>query len=163
MSVNPKSEMRNPKPTVSPNGPRTKSASWLVVQCVASSCSICRQNGFSFLTAKNAQKLSFPFRFLGWVGFFLVLGTVLVTSGCSSREKFEAREKGLTAVITPRPPAFFTGPACVLLTNGGGYSARLTVQTEGLSERERNFSGQLLALGTKLLFAPDPSATAQKH
>jgi hypothetical protein len=61
----------------------------------------------------------------------------------------------VTAVVTPHPPGFFTGPASVLLTNRGGYSARLNVQTEGFAEYERNFSGQLLCLGGKLFFAPD--------
>jgi hypothetical protein len=88
---------------------------------------------------------------------------LLFITGCSSREKFEARERGLTAVITPQTPVFFTGPACVLLTNAGGFSARLTVQTEGIAEPERNFSGQLLGLGNKLLFAPDPGASSQKR
>jgi hypothetical protein len=96
--------------------------------------------------------------------FLLLAGTVLLLiGGCSSREKFEIRGRGLTAVITPRPPIFFTGPAAVLLTNGSGFSARLAVQAEGLSERERNFSGQLLGLGSKLLFAPDPGSTSEKH
>src|SRR5437588_487039 len=78
---------------------------------------------------------------------------LLLLIGCSHRESLEVRERGLTAVITPHAPIFFTGPSCVLLTNPAGYSARVSVQTEGISERERNFSGQLLGLGTKLLFA----------
>ena len=88
---------------------------------------------------------------------------LLLLIGCSHRESFEARERGLTAVKTPHPPIFFTGPSCVLLTNPAGYSARVSVQTEGISERERNFSGQLLGLGTKLLFAPDPNANSDKR
>jgi hypothetical protein len=75
----------------------------------------------------------------------------------------DEREKGFTSVFTPRAPAFFTGAACVLLTNAGPFSARVTVQTEGLDERERNFSGQLLGRGSKLLFAPDPAESSRKQ
>jgi hypothetical protein len=104
---------------------------------------------------------NFGFRVLT-LCFLFSLALLLLASGCASRESFEARAKGVTAVITPQPPAFFTGPACVLLTNSGGYSARLTAQTQGFAEHERNFSGQLLGLGSKLFFAPDPDSVSGK-
>jgi len=97
----------------------------------------------------------------GWrVGILLAAGVML--GGCMSREKFELRERGLTAITTPQPPGFFTGPASVLLTNAGGYSARLNVQTEGFTEHERTYSGQLLGLGSKLFFVPDSNADSSK-
>ena len=104
---------------------------------------------------------NFGFRILS-LCFLFSLALLLLAGGCVSREKFEARERGLTAVITPQPPVFFTGPASVLLTNSGGYSARLAAQTEGFAEHERNFSGQLLGLGSKLFFAPDPGSVSGK-
>lgn len=111
-----------------------------------------------------------PWALCPWVSehflksFLLFLGTMLLfLAGCSHSGDFESRARGFTGVITPHPPIFFTGPACVLLTNTSGFSARVTAQTEGLTESERNYAGQLLGLGTKLLFAPDPGAIPKKQ
>jgi hypothetical protein len=98
---------------------------------------------------------------LKWQFVLWSLGLVLVT-GCASRENFEMRERGLTAVKTPHPPEFFTGLACALMTNGG-FSARVAVQVESVAEQEANLTGQMLGLGSKLLFAPDPGAITDKH
>src|SRR6266404_9356599 len=76
-------------------------------------------------------------------------GIVVLVSGCLHSRDPNLREKALTGFLRPQAPVFFTGPACVLLTNSAGFSARVTVQTEGIAERERNFSGQLLGRGSK--------------
>jgi len=96
-----------------------------------------------------------------WRIFPLVI--LSVSAGCSHSGDPDAREKAYTSGVTPHAPAFFTGPASVLLTNAGGFSAWVTVETESLNERERNFSGHLLGRGSKLVFAPDTDQAASKH
>lgn len=66
-------------------------------------------------------------------------------------------------MITPQPPAFLVGPSAVLLTNGAGFSARVEVQAESSLGSERNFSGQLLGRGAKLLYAPESDESADTH
>jgi hypothetical protein len=51
----------------------------------------------------------------------------------------------------------------VLLTNGTGYSAHLTVQNESLGTPQGVNSGQLLCRGSKLLFAPASNEPKKKQ
>src|SRR6516162_10177879 len=78
----------------------------------------------------------------------------LLAAGCSHSRK--AEESGFTRAFAPQPPAFLNGPACVLLTNSGGFSARLTLETEDMVAHQNGGSGQLFSQGSKLFFAPEP-------
>ena len=66
-------------------------------------------------------------------------------------------------VVMPTPPGFLSGPVSVLLTNGG-YGAHLEVQAQSRLDTDRSSSGQLVCLGSKLLYAPetDESVDAQR-
>src|SRR5262249_39204903 len=97
-------------------------------------------------------------RVFPWLAMLMVLGF-----GCSHSGETEVREKGYTGVVTAQPPAFFTGAACVLLTNSVGFSARISGQAESVCGRERSFSGQLLGLGSKLFFSPEQDEATGKQ
>jgi len=84
----------------------------------------------------------------------------LLVAGCSHSRK--AEDSGFARLFAPQPPAFLTGPACVLLTNNGGFSARVTVETEDLVDRQNGASGQLFCRGSKLFYAPEPKGADGK-
>ncbi|MDB6020918.1 MAG: hypothetical protein JWQ04_775 [Pedosphaera sp.] len=77
----------------------------------------------------------------------------ILAAGCSGRD---AKHRGFVEeVIAPKPPAFFVGPASALLTNVFSFSAKLTLELPGDTNRLHAFSGQLLGQGSHLLFAPE--------
>jgi hypothetical protein len=78
-------------------------------------------------------------------------GTLGLICGCSSSKEYE-RLQNIT--FSAQPPVFLQGPMSALLTNGGGYKARLTVQGDPLAAKDGLSSGQLFCRGSKLLFAP---------
>jgi hypothetical protein len=86
----------------------------------------------------------------------LCVGALLLAAGCAHDRSGE-RE-----VLAPRLPVFFGGPASLLLTNGGGFSARLTEQPGVLAVQGGEASGQLLAQGAKLRFEPELTGSADK-
>lgn len=91
-----------------------------------------------------------------------VLVLALLAAGCS-HSRGAARQAAYLSIYTPEPPAFLTGPATVLLTNTGGFSAHASVQTETFSQGEKVRSGELLGRGSKLFFAPQQAEPVQKH
>jgi hypothetical protein len=92
-----------------------------------------------------------------WVG----IGLMVLVTGCAHHRNRED-PGGFGRVYTPQMPEFLVGPACVLLTNAAGYSARVTVQAEPVLLRQGILQGELLARGTKLLFAPRKGKSADK-
>lgn len=85
---------------------------------------------------------------------FLALAAIagLFAGGCAGHHQ---RGQNLSEeIVAPRPPAFLIGPASVLLTNAGPFSARVTVDTVSTSAKAHELAGQLLGEGTHLLFAP---------
>jgi len=78
-----------------------------------------------------------------------------VLAGCSSsrRAQYQLPEETLIA----QPPVFLTGPAAVLLTNANAFSARLTIDRSGASDKVQTDSGQLLGQGNHLIYAPTGS------
>src|SRR5262249_23719174 len=90
-------------------------------------------------------------------------GFVALVVGCSHSGDPDRRERALSGFFSPQAPVFFTGAACVLLTNWAGFSAHVTVQTEAITQQDSNFSGQLLGRGSKLVFAPEPDETTSKQ
>ncbi len=99
----------------------------------------------------------------GWIARWhicvsLALGTATLwlLAGCAHDRS------GERTIINPRLPVFFGGAASLLLTNGGGYSARITEQVGVMAAPEAEWSGQLLGQGTKLRFEPDAKGAADK-
>ena len=78
----------------------------------------------------------------------LAMALALLASGCAHRYGNEGSGEFL-----PRPPAFLTGPAVVLLTNSGGFSAWLAMASVPAGHL-KPLSGQLLVRGGKLFFEP---------
>jgi hypothetical protein len=89
--------------------------------------------------------------------------TLLLAAGCSHSGDVEIRERGYTRIVGAQAPSFLTGPASVLLTNSAGFSARVSGQAEGITEKERNFTGVLLGQGAKLFYAPDADEKSGKQ
>jgi hypothetical protein len=78
----------------------------------------------------------------------------MLEAGCSNplwggREVARPEE-----IYVPKVPLFLNGPVAVLLTNGGGFQARVTMECRGPSNRVEVVSGDLMGQGTTLLFAP---------
>ncbi len=86
--------------------------------------------------------------------------TALLASGCAHSPERERQE---TEILTPLPPPFISGPMAVLLTNAGGFSARVTLESEALPGGPGAPTGQMLGRGTQLLFAPEPKEMGRKH
>jgi hypothetical protein len=93
---------------------------------------------------------------LGFGAALLSAGALLLVAGCA-RDRSGERQ-----IINPRLPVFFGGAASLLLTNGGGYSARITEQVGAVMAPEMQWSGQLLSQGSKLRFEPDAKGSADK-
>jgi hypothetical protein len=89
--------------------------------------------------------------------------SALIGAGCSAEHRATMRQGGFTHVVTPEPPPFLTGPAALLLTNRGSFSARLEVLSETSLGTERSSYGQLLGSGTKLLYAPESEENPDTH
>ena len=94
--------------------------------------------------------------------FWLLVLPIVVVCGCSRSSESELREIGFVGNFAAEPPTFLTGPMGVLLTNGTGYSAHVTVQNESLGAPQGANSGQILCRGSKLLFAPASSEPKKK-
>jgi hypothetical protein len=90
------------------------------------------------------------------LGSAVCAGALLLAAGCAHDRGGERQ------VINPRLPVFFGGAASLLLTNGGGYSARLTEQVGVVLTPESEWSGQLLGQGAKLRFEPEAKGSADK-
>ena len=84
----------------------------------------------------------------------------LILAGCSHSRK--AEESGFTRMFAPQAPAFLNGPVGALLTNSGGFSAHVVLETEDLVARQNGGSGQLFCQGSKLFFAPEPKGADGK-
>jgi hypothetical protein len=93
--------------------------------------------------------------FFGFHAGCCLTAVVAIIAGCSARHDAVMRQGGFTRVVMPRPPAFLTGPAALLLTNVAGFSARTEVREENSLSTQSSSSGELLARGKKLLYAPD--------
>ena len=92
----------------------------------------------------------------------VVLLTIL-GAGCAHapRDDFSS---GLGAGIAQaQPPSCLTGPVALLLTNGPGFSAQLTLYPSPGSSPTEPIVGQLLARENRLIFAPDPNRIVQKR
>ncbi len=87
---------------------------------------------------------------------FVVVLTLL-TGGCSHEPRHESPAAGVGQEFLPRPPVFLTGPAVMLLTNAGGFTARVVMSPVPASHL-RPVSGQLVACGSKLFFEPEPTS-----
>jgi hypothetical protein len=82
-------------------------------------------------------------------------------AGCHSR-KGDMPEPGVTKMLAPQAPPFPAGPMGPLLTNSGGFSARLVAEIPLGPGGERPVAGHLLCLGSKLVFAPEREQVPEK-
>lgn len=82
----------------------------------------------------------------------LSAATICLLAACSSDDSKHPRIS--EEQLAPKPPAFLIGPASVLLTNGKAFSAKLTMDFPGETNRAHGLSGQLLGQGSHLVFAP---------
>jgi len=109
--------------------------------------------------APSTNRICFGRKLCRWLLAFFV-GSALL-SGCSHKDMPDVPEPPLTGLMAPRPPVLLTGPAAFLVTNASGFSAR--VAASGTMAGELNEPGELLGLGTRLLFAPASDKPLDKH
>jgi hypothetical protein len=64
---------------------------------------------------------------------------------------------------TPVPPLFLNGPMALLLTNAGGFRARVMFGSGAPSQVPRTTAGELMVQGGKMLFAPEPTIVAKNQ
>src|SRR2546430_12553251 len=80
-----------------------------------------------------------------------LFAAAFLITGCAHSPKEESIRSAAS-----RPPSFLTGPMALLLTNGAaGFSARVVVSGQPVSDTPEFNAGELLGRGSKLLFAPD--------
>src|ERR1700688_1066517 len=68
----------------------------------------------------------------------------LLAGGCSHEQRHENHAAAVGPEALPAPPVFLTGPAVVLLTHSGGFTARL-IMSSAPSSQMGLVSGQLVA------------------
>jgi hypothetical protein len=83
--------------------------------------------------------------------FIMVLA--LLTGGCAHESRREEPVPGVGQGVLPGPPVFLTGPAVMLLTNAGGFTARVDMSSVPAGQ-PRPLSGQLVARGSRFFFEP---------
>jgi len=85
----------------------------------------------------------------------------LLCAGCA--HSGAGSETVFTRVVTPATPVFLNGPAALILTNAGNFSARVTIGQAPSLEQPHPLEGELLVRGAHLLFAPIPSEDEEKQ
>ncbi len=88
---------------------------------------------------------------------FSLLRALLLTAllgGCIHSERSKRHSDQVEQRFSSSPPAFLAGPAGVLLTNVGGFSAHVEVAVSTPSNEMQTISGELLGLGGQLVFTP---------
>ncbi len=91
----------------------------------------------------------------------LLLAAAVFLSGCA--HNLDLEKSGFVRVFTPQVPVLLSGPAAVLLTNTGGFSARVALQERSGLPGQVPAEGELLGLGSKLVFAPRESGRPDKN
>ncbi len=91
----------------------------------------------------------------------LLVTGIILSGGCAHNRDLE--KGGFVRVFTPQVPVLLSGAAAVLLTNTGGFSARVTLQENSGLPGEGPAEGELLGLGSKLVFAPRESGRPDKN
>lgn len=85
----------------------------------------------------------------------------LLAGGCAHGP--ETEHGAFVRVYTPQVPVFLSGPAAVLLTNTGGFSARVTDRGDSAFPGSESVEGELLGRGTTLIFAPRETGPEDKQ
>jgi len=97
-----------------------------------------------------------------WQRFALCMWAIaLLASGCFLSRNRSGSESSST-FVPPRPPAFLSGPMAVLLTNAAGFSGHVLLETRLPGRPPDTVSGDLLGLGTQLLFSGVPRTKAAR-
>ena len=82
-----------------------------------------------------------------------VLGALLL-AGCGvDRVRASLAAEYSEEALSPRPPAFLSGPAAALLTNATGFSALVTMEKPD-AKNKPVLTGHLLGQGSHLFFSP---------
>ena len=89
------------------------------------------------------------------IGASLAVLAGLALAGCGGSHG--TAKFGKIENYTVNPPRLLAGPAALLLTNAGGFSARYTLAVSASSNANHSTTGVLLGLGPHLMFAPDKS------
>ena len=113
-------------------------------------------DGIEFSAARGPH--GYAVRGRAWLGAALVLVGILA-AGCAHNRKGGSAGEGF---FMPSVPVFLSGPASVLLTNGGGYSAHLVLTTGTSMGRPDVVAGELLSRDSMLLFAQDKQTTEKR-
>jgi hypothetical protein len=99
-----------------------------------------------------------PDRYRGMLSSLLVLAgalIVMMVPGCGGSHQAMNLNDLEDSAMGVKPPRFLAGPTGELLTNVGGFSARITMEISSSSNKVRTVSGTVLGQGTHLLFAPE--------
>src|SRR5215472_2007397 len=91
-----------------------------------------------------------------WPGI-CILAIALVFVGCGHSKREDAAAAFSGPPVAPQPPVFVRGSMALILTNSSGYEARVAVEGGPYLEPGAAVGGELVCLGTKLLFNPDPN------
>jgi hypothetical protein len=75
----------------------------------------------------------------------------MLACGCAHSH---GNSRAAEAPPSPQVPPFLNGPMAVLLTNAGGFSAHVSLQTHYGGSPQEAYSGELLGRGSHLLFQP---------
>jgi hypothetical protein len=90
---------------------------------------------------------------LGGAMALLFAGAILF-AGCLGRKHVVSNYEFTRETKGASLPIFLAGPAAALLTNGNGFSARVTLEQTDPSNKVATVSGLLLVRGTRMMFAP---------
>ncbi len=91
----------------------------------------------------------------------VLVAIALFSGGCAHGPDMDRGE--FTRVYTPQVPVFLSGPAAVLLTNSAGFSARVTDRGDAAFPGSESVEGELLGLGSVLVFAPRETGAQDKQ
>jgi hypothetical protein len=93
----------------------------------------------------------------GLLRILLLSAAAIVIAGCISKVPKQVFHAGQEA-----PPDFLTGPAAMLLTNGDGFSATVSVYGSWTGVGKSTVSGDLLERQGRLIFQPSNRASKKK-
>ncbi len=95
--------------------------------------------------------------------FLWFMALAMAAMGCTHSPKHDRADQGEGKDFVPKVPAFLNGPIAVLLTNTVGFQGHLVMVTHLLSNTtEEVTTGEMVGRGTKLLFVPKETISANK-
>jgi len=100
-----------------------------------------------------------------WSSGLFVTIIAALAAGCahSDKHKLEDSAAALRGMAAPELPAFLNGSMSLLLTNVDGFRARVVLEGQLTANRGDVVAGELMGRAGKLLFAPAPGGSVDKH